>query len=152
MAYQPAPGARRPRNAHTQAQIRRDIWLQIVAPLVLATLMLIVLMVLIIAPGGALVRSPLADVSLILLIMPALLVGLIAFAVIGGLIYVLYLGITRLPPYFKIAQDFVALAAGRIQSVIKKASNAVISTRGFIAAARRAVTDLGTLLPFQRRG
>jgi hypothetical protein len=151
MVYKPAPGARRPRNPHTHAQIRRDTWLQIVAPLVLATLVLIVLMVLIIAPGGAPVRSPLADVALILLIMPALLIGLIALAVIAGLTYVLYLGITRLPPYFKIAQDYVALAAGRIQGVIQKASNAVISTRGLIAAAQRAVTDLGTLLPFQRR-
>ena len=53
MAYQPAPGTRRPRNPHTHAQIRRDTWLQIVAPLVLATLVLIVLMVLIISPSGA---------------------------------------------------------------------------------------------------
>ncbi len=64
MAYQPTPGARRPRNPHTQAQIRRDVWLQIVAPLVLATVVLIVLVVLIIAPVGAPIRRPLADVSL----------------------------------------------------------------------------------------
>lgn len=152
MAYQPTPGARRPRNTHTQAQIRRDVWLQIVAPLVLATVVLIVLVVLIIAPVGAPIRRPLADVSLILLMMPTLLVGLIVFAIIAGLSYVLFLGITRLPPYYKIAQDYVALAAGRVQGGAKKISNGILSVRSGIAAAQRAVTDLRTLLLFQRRG
>jgi hypothetical protein len=151
MAYQPKPGASRPRNPQTHAQIRRDTWLQIVAPLALAAVMLIVLLVLIILPGGAGVRRPLADVSLILLILPTALVGLIVLALLLGLNYGLFLGLTRLPPYFKIGQDYVALAAGRIQGVIKKASGAVIATRGLIAAIQRAASDAGTLLPFQRR-
>src|SRR5262249_48546065 len=127
MAYQPKPAARRPRNPQTHAQIRRDTWLQMVAPLVLAVGVLPGLVVLVILPVGAGVRGPLADVSLILLIMPALVVGLLLVAVLGGLIYVLALGIQRLPPYFKIGQDYVALAAARIQGGAKKASDVVLS-------------------------
>ena len=151
MAFQPKPGAARPRNLHTQAQIRRDTWLQIFAPLALAALVTLVLVVLIILPGGAGVRRPLADVSLILLILPTAVVGLIALALLIGVNVGLYLGLTRLPPYFKIAQDFVTQAADRVQGGVKKASNGVISIRATIAAARRAASDLGTLLPIKRR-
>jgi hypothetical protein len=151
MTYQPKPGAPRQRNPLTRAQIRRDTWLQMVAPLVLAALVVIVLLVLIILPGGAGVRRPLADISLIFLFVPVVLFGLIIAALLGGLIYVLYLGITRLPPYFKIGQDYVTLAANRIQSVIKKASDNVIAARGGIAAVQRAAADLKTMFSFQRR-
>jgi hypothetical protein len=151
MAYQPKPAARRPRNPQTQAQIRRDTWLQMVAPLVLAAVVMLVLLVLVILPVGAGVRGPLAAVALILLIMPALVVGLLAMALLGGLIYVLALGILRLPPYFKIGQDYVALAAARIQGGAKRVSNVVLSMRAGVAAAQRFMVGLRAALTFQRR-
>jgi hypothetical protein len=149
MSYQPKPA--RPRNEQTHAQIRRDTWLFMVAPLVLATVVTLVLLALIILPIGAGVRRPLADYSLMLLILPVVGLGLIVLALLGGLIYVLQLGLMRLPPYFKIAQDYVALAAERVQGGVKKASDAVIAVRGIVAAARRAAADVGALLPLQRR-
>ena len=151
MAYQPRPGAPRRRNEQTHAQIRRDTWLLMVAPLVLATLVMLGLLLLVILPVGAGVRAPLADVALILLILPALLVGLIVLALLLGMNYGLFLGVSKLPPYFKIAQDFVDQAAGRVKGGVKKASDAVIATRAAIAATQRTVAELGTVLPFQRR-
>jgi|SRR5579859_2393380 len=151
MAYQPKPAARRPRNPQTQAQIRRDTWLQMVAPLVLAAVVMLVLLVLVILPGGAGARGPLASISLILLILPAAVVGLLMVALLSGLIYVLALGILRLPPYFKIGQDYVALAAGRIQGGAKKASDVVLSARAGVAAAQRFAVGLRAALTFQRR-
>ena len=151
MTYQPRPTAERPRNPQTQAQRRRDTWLQIVAPLALAAVVMLVLLVLVILPGGAGVRGPLADVSLILLIIPALVVGLLGVAVFAGLIYVLALGIRRLPPYFKIGHDYVAQAAGVIQGGANKAAHVVISAREGVAATRRILLDLRAVLTFQRR-
>ncbi len=151
MADSSRPGAPRARNPLTQAQIRRDTWLLIVAPLALAAVAMIVLLVLISLPGGAGVRRPLADVSLMFLILPTALAGLIVLALLAGLNYGLWFGLRRLPPYFKIGQDYVALAAGRIQGYVKKASDAVIATRGASAAARRAAADLGARLPLPRR-
>jgi len=151
MAYQPRPAGPRGRNPLTQAQIRRDTWLQIAAPMILAAVVMLVLLVLVILPGGALVRGPLADVSLILLILPALVGGLLVFALLAGLVYVLALGIVRLPPYFKIGQDYVALAAGRIQRGVKKASDAVLSVRAGLAAVKRAGANLRGALTLQRR-
>ena len=151
MASQPKPAAPRARNTVTQAQIRRDIWLQIGAPIILAAVVMVVLLVLVILPGGALVRSPLADVALTFMLVPALIVGLLGVALLGGLVYVLALGILRLPPYFKIAQDYVALAAGKIQGGVKKASDGVLAVRAGLAAARRMAADLRAMLTFQRR-
>jgi hypothetical protein len=151
MAYQPKRAAPRARNLKTQAQIRRDTWLQMVAPLALAALVMLVLLVLVILPVGASVRSPLAAVALILLILPTLVVGLLVIALLGGLIYVLLLGLQRLPPYFKIGQDFVGLAAARIQGGARKASNAAISARAAVASAQRFASGLRAMLTFQRR-
>jgi hypothetical protein len=151
MSYQPKSAARRPRNEQTHARIRRDTWLLMVAPLALATLVVLVLLALIILPVGAGVRRPLADFSAVLLILPTLLIGLIILALLLGINYGLLLGITRLPPYFKIGQDYARLAANRIQGVVKKGSDAVIGVRGVAAAARQAASDLGELLPLQRR-
>lgn len=151
MAYQPKPTAPRARNPIAQAQTRRDTWLQIAAPVILAVLVVLVLLVLLILPGGAPVRSPLADVALILLLLPTLLLGLLLVALLAGLVYLLALGLQRLPPYFKLAQDFVAKAAGQVQGGVKKASDAVLSVRAGVAAAQRMAADLRALLTFQRR-
>jgi hypothetical protein len=151
MALQPQPAARRPHNLYTQAQLRRDTWLQMVAPLVLAAVVMLVLLVLVILPGGAGVRGPLASVALILMILPVLVVGLLMLALLGGLIYVLALSILRLPPYFKIGQDYVALAAARIQGGAKKASDVVLSARAGVAAAQRFMVGIRQALTFQRR-
>jgi len=151
MAYQPKPTAPRARNPIAQAQTRRYTWLQIAAPVILATLVVLVLLVLLILPGGAPVRSPLADVALILLLLPTLILGLLLVALLAGLVYVLALGLRRLPPYFKLAQDFVAKAAGQVQGGVKKASDAVLSVRAGVAAAQRMAADLRAMLTFQRR-
>src|SRR6186997_3074899 len=116
---------RRRRNPVTRALIRRDTIWQILTPLAVGVLAVIVALVLIVLPGGADVRSPLADVSLMLLCIPTAIMGLLALALVGGLNYVALLGITRLPPYFKIAQDFVARVAGGIQNGADKVSKVV---------------------------
>ena len=151
MAYQPKRASPGTRNEQTHAQIRRDTWLQMIAPLVLATIVMLALLALVIAPAGAGVRRPLADVAILLLILPTLLIGLIMLALLLGLNYGVFFGLTRLPPYSKLAQDYVVLAADRVKGALKKASDAVIATRGAVAATRRVANDLGALLPFQRR-
>jgi hypothetical protein len=151
MSYQPKPAGPRPRNEQTHAQIRRDTWLLMVVPLAMAAVVMVVLLVLIILPSGAGVRRPLADFSALLLIVPVVVIGLIVLALLIGLNYGLLLGLTRLPPYFKIGQDYVELAAKRVQGGVKKASDAVIGVRAAAAAARRAASDAGSLLPLQRR-
>ncbi len=143
-------GGHRRRNPATKAKIRRDTIWQILVPLGVVALIGLVGMVLLILPGGAPVRSPLADVSLMLLIVPTVIVGLLVLALLVGLIYVLFLGITRLPPYFKLAQDWVALFAGRVQTGADSVSNVVLKIRATAAGAKRAANGLRGFLTFRR--
>ena len=145
----PPRGPRR-RNPVTQAQIRRDTLWQILAPLALAVVVVIAALVLIILPGGAATRSPLADVSLMLLIIPTAIGGILVLALLGALDYLAFLGITRLPPYFKIAQDWVALLMGRIRGGANSIADVILKIRSGLAAAKRAAADVRDFLTFRR--
>ena len=138
------------RNPHTQAQIRRDTIWQIALPLGLAVVVVLVLMVLVIAPGGAAVRAPWADVSLMLLIIPTAFAGLLVLALLAGVNYGIWFGLGKLPPYFKLAQDYVALAGDRVQAAAKKVSDVILSTRSFVAGVQRAAARARAFLSFRR--
>ncbi len=141
---------RRRRNLVTKAQIRRDTIWQILTPLAVAVVVVIVALVLIILPGGAGVRSPLADVSLMLLIVPTVVLGLLVLALVVGLNYGVWLGLTRLPPYFKIAQDWVAQVADRIQHGADSVSKVILKIRATLAGVKRAANGVRGFLTFRR--
>ncbi len=156
MAYPPASPSPLPsprvRNQRTQAMIRRDVIWQIALPLILAILIVLVIMGLLIAPVGAPVRSVWADVSLILLILPAALLGLVVLAITSGLIWLAAKGLSELPYLFKKAQDWVALAAYRVDTAATSLSNVFLSIRSFWAGARRAAADARAVIPGRRSG
>ncbi len=139
----PAPPPRpRVRNPHTQARIRRDVLWQIGLPLGLAVAAALTAGVLLILPGGAPARSPWADVSLILLTLPAAVLAVLVLALIVGLIVALYFVLRELPVYFKLAQDFLAVASYRVQTGAAKVSDVILSIRSAAAGAQRVAKDL----------
>jgi hypothetical protein len=135
---EPKPGLPRIRNPRTQARLRRDAIWQIGLPIGLALAAGITLGVLVSIPGGAATRSAWADVSLMLLIVPIAMVGLILFALIAGLIFAAYYGLRELPFVFRIVQDYAALAAGHVKIGASKASGVVLSVRSFTTGVGRA--------------
>jgi hypothetical protein len=152
MTYQPKipPHGARLRNQRTAALVRRDVIWQIALPLGVAVVAVLVVMGLLIAPVGAPARSVWADISLILLIIPASLFGLMGLALIVALSYGLFLLLRELPYYAKRAQDFVALATYRINMIAGKISEVVLSIRSFWAGARKAAADVRGYLPARR--
>ena len=154
MAYppRPAPPGARLRNQRTRALIRRDVAWQIALPLGLAVLVVLVLAVLLILPVGAPARSVWADISLIFLIIPTGLIGLVVLALVAGLVYGLMIVLRELPYYAKKAQDFVALATYRVSMVANKISNVILSMRSFWAGVRKAAADVRSILPARRNG
>ena len=144
------PSGPRRRNPVTRAQIRRDTIWQILTPLAVAVVVVIVALVLVILPGGAATRSPLAAVSLMLLIVPTVILGVLVLALLLGLNYGVWLGITRLPPYFKIAQDWVALLADRIQNAADSVSKVILKIRSTLAGVKRAANGVRGFLTFRR--
>jgi hypothetical protein len=153
MTYQPKttpPHGARLRNQRTAALIRRDIIWQIALPLGVALLAVLVVMGLLIAPVGAPFRSVWADISLIFLIIPTAVFGLVGLALVVALVYGLILLLRELPYYAKRAQDFVALATYRINMVAAKISDVILSIRSFWAGARKAAADVRGYLPARR--
>jgi hypothetical protein len=142
--------ALRLRNQRTQALIRRDVTWQIIAPLALAVVAVLVVAVLLILPVGAPARSVGADVSLIFLIVPAAFFGLVLLALFSGLAYGVYWLLRELPFYAKPAQEWVALAAYRVNGGAAKVSSLAMSVRSSWAAARRAAADARSYLSFGR--
>jgi hypothetical protein len=140
------PGLPRIRNPRTQARIRRDVVWQVGLPIGLALAAGTTLGVLASIPGGAGTRGAWADVSLMFLIVPLALTGLVLLALIVGLIVAAYYGLRELPYVFRIGQDYAALAADRVKAGAGKVSGVVLSIRAFTTGVGRAVKDVRQFL------
>lgn len=107
------------RNQVTWEKHRRDVRLQIILPLVIGILLVVVLAVLVTLGSTAQV-SQWADVSLIWIIAPMLVVALIFLAILGGMAYGLAKLLQVLPFYTRQVQDFFLLVRDRASDVTAK--------------------------------
>ena len=107
------------RNQVTWEKHRRDVRLQIILPLVIGILLVFVLAVLVTLGSTAQV-SQWADVSLIWIIAPMLVVALIFLAILGGIAYGLAKLLQVLPFYTRQVQDFFLLVRDRASDVTAK--------------------------------
>lgn len=132
--------------------MRRDVIWQIAAPLGLFSVLMIVLAWLVASPVGANTRSTLADVSLIFLIIPTMIAGLLLLALLGGACFVLWrYAIPELPYLFKRAQDIVALAAGQVKQASKRAAEVVLSTQSFAAGVSKTADNVRSIFTLNGR-
>lgn len=138
------------RNLHTQARIRRDVFWQIGLPLAVAVLGLVSAGVWVVLPQGAAMRSPMADVSLIFLICPASVIGLITLALVGGLCFGMYYALRELPFLFKRAQDVLVLVVFYTQKYAGRAANIFLSTRAGLAAGQKTTEHIWALIDRRR--
>lgn len=145
-----APPRPRVRNVRTQAKQRRDIIWQMAVPFGVVFVALATLGVLVCLPVGAGVRSAWADVSLIFLIIPTLVVGLIVFVLVAALVGGLFYLLRETPYFFKLIQDFMTLFTYRVQAGAEKVSGVFLSAQSAAAGAQRAAKELRRLV--QRGG
>jgi hypothetical protein len=107
---------------------------QIILPVVLGAIILIGMIVLVslatFRSNGDVGRW--AAISTIWIVIPILLAGLILFAILIGLIYLMARALGVLPHYTGIAQDYVYKARGFIIRGANMAVKPVIALRGFI--------------------
>lgn len=146
MTY-PAPAPQRPktRNSYTQARLRQETLWQIGLPIGLGLVLLIGFGALVISAETAAVRSPLADVSLMLLIVPVVIFGLVTLIVLGGSIYGLIYVLRELPFVFKRLQDYAALATLYVKEYTGRVARVVISIEASAASAQETVTQVRSL-------
>ena len=109
------------RNPVTYEKHRREVRWQVTLPFILGLLACLALSVLTFF-AGAPASSKLADVSLIWLILPWLLVGLITFAILGGLLYAVIAIIRVLPRYTRQVQ----VLFDKLHGMVRKAGDAAV--------------------------
>ena len=123
------------RNFKTYRRHRREVWWQVFFPLLLGVLIIGLL------SGGLVVRgvrdaSTWADVSLIWLILPVCVLGLIPFAITVALIVGATLGLQRLPPLALLVQQTMRQVEDTVRRGADRAAEPVLRLGGFAARLR----------------
>jgi len=88
-----------------------------------------------IGAGGLTFNRAWADVSLIFLILQGMAFALPVLLIFGGLAYGVWFLIGKLPPYFKIAQDYAALAAARVKQGLSYIEKPILQSKAAAAGA-----------------
>ena len=138
------------RNPATQARIRRDVFWQIGLPLAAVLMVLVSAGVWVVLPQGAATRSPIADVSLILLICPAMVVALVVLALVAGLCVGMVYALRELPYLLKRGQDVMVLALYYTQKYAGRVADVFVSTRARLAAGHKTTQHVWALLDRRR--
>ncbi len=139
------------RNPHSQARIRRDVFWQIGLPLAIIFVVLVSAGVWVVLPEGAATRSPIADVSLTFLILPASLIALVTLAVMGAACVGMFYVLRELPYLSKRAQDLMVLVTYYTQKYAGRVANVFLSTRASLAAGQKTTAHIWTMLDRRRR-
>ena len=146
------PPTERPRNPHTEALHKRETFWQIYFPMWLALLVIMVVCILAalsaFADGGAVGRLW-ADISLVFLILQAMMFAFPLLIIFGGLAYGVGYVIPKLPPYFKIAQDYAALAAREVKRYTGYLEAPVLQFKGGVAGFDQFLQSVRRFVQFK---
>lgn len=119
---------------YSYLQYRKQRTTQIILPMVISTLLMIGMIVLIsfvtFKSEGDVGRW--AAISVIWIVIPILLAGLILLAILGGLIYLMARALGALPYYTGMAQDYVYKARGYIIRAADMVAAPIIAIDGYI--------------------
>ena len=127
-----------PGNHLSYQNHRRQFWLQIFLPMILAILLIIVVAVIMgMAAFSANDRSSIwAAISTIWLVIPIMAFGLIFFALLAGLVYLLARGLQVIPPYTSKAQYYVNRGASEAKRFSDMATRPVLFLEGITASLK----------------
>lgn len=117
---------------------RRQFWLQIFLPMLLAVLLIIAVAILTgLAAFGENGDSPRwAAISTIWLVIPVMIFGLLFLVLLAGLVYLLARALKVMPPYSSKAQYYVNRAASEIKRFSDMAAKPVLFLEGIIASLK----------------
>jgi len=120
------------RNPKTMARFRRETWWQITFPMIVVVVLLLAGVAGLFVWRGAGGVSVVADYSMILLLIPLLFLGIIGFAIMIGLIYLVGQAMHLIPPYTYVAQKATFSVRDQVVSIAQKITNFVIGIRSFL--------------------
>jgi hypothetical protein len=111
--YEEFPFAKE-RNPVTQQAHRKQVLWQITVPLVIGAVIILILAVLV-ATGSPQTASLWADISLIWLIIPVMIISLILLALLAGLAYAVIWLVRTIPSYALQAQNFMIMISSQVE-------------------------------------
>jgi hypothetical protein len=123
------------RNPVTHKAHGRQVLWQVTIPLALGVVVVLVLGVLAGMAGEA-EASLWADISIIFLLIPTMMVALLFLLVLAGMIYALLRVLQILPRYALIAQNFSYKLERRARSGANRAAEPIFRYHSFVAAMR----------------
>ena len=120
---------------------RRQFWLQIFLPMILAVLLIIAIAVIsgIAAFGENGDASRWAAISTIWLVIPVMFFGLIFLAILLGLVYLMVRALQGLPPYTSKAQYYVNRGTSEVKRFSDMAAKPVLFIEGIIASLKAII-------------
>jgi len=127
-----------PQDHYSYAAHRRQFWLQIFLPVILAVILIIAVAAIMgVAAFGANGDSPRwAAISTIWLLIPVMIFGLLLLAILFGLVYLLARTLHVLPSYTSTAQYYINRAASEIKRFSDMATRPVIFLEGIKASLK----------------
>ncbi len=131
------------RNPKTLARFRRESWWQITFPMIVVVVLLLGGVAGLYLWRGSKGVSVVADYSLILMIIPMLVVGLVGLGVVIGLMWLVAQAMNWIPPYTYIAQRTTFDIRDRVSSVAKRITGVIIGFRSFLDGILRFLRQRG---------
>jgi len=133
-----------PSRRETDEAFRREVWLQIYLPLILGALLIGALVAVAFLSPGFTSTSNLADVSLILVLSQAMLIGVVPLALIAALAFGVWYAIRELPPYLQRAADFMARVADETYTAARYVRSPSLAVRRLVPALSRLARSMVT--------
>lgn len=144
-AQQPDPRANR--RSQSVARHRRESFWQITFPMLVVLIVLLGVFALVILSGAQGISS-VADVSLVLVSLPLLLIGLLPLVLILGLLFGLGWLLRETPAYTRVVQGVSARISGVVQKAAGQVTNVIVSVltgfsmaRDFLGSERKNGSD-----------
>ena len=126
-----------PRNPITYEKHRREVFWQITVPVMVGVAILVFAAVAIVVGANAVQISKMADISLIYLIIPTMIITILFIAINAAFVYALIRLIQVLPLYSRQAQDFLIVVRIRVRQVSDKVVSPILGIKSFNASARQ---------------
>ena len=119
------------RNPVTHSRHRKEVFWQITIPLMIGILLVLVAVtvVLLSATHAATNLSRWADVSLIWLILPSLLIAFIFLVILIGFTYLISIVLKMTPPYAHLLQQYFETGKSKIIFYSNKITEPIVKTR-----------------------
>jgi uncharacterized membrane protein len=124
-------------NRVTQEKHRRNVLWQITLPLAVTLVIVIILAVLVSAPGDNALASRWSSISIVFMALSLLFAGIISLVLLALLAYGLARLLHIMPSYARLAQNYAEILSSRIKNLVDLLVKPIMDIKAFLAAINK---------------